>query len=74
MNTFLFYVGSGKCPPGGGDSNVTIKNWKLLRKKARSAPGPYYTNNTIVAYYTNNTIVAHITLTIQVIFVISTNC
>ena len=38
MNTFLFYVGSGKCPPGGGDSNVTIKNWKLLRKKARSAP------------------------------------
>ena len=33
-----FYVGSGKCPPGGGDSNVTIKNWKLLRKKARSAP------------------------------------
>ena len=37
MNTFLFYVGSGKCPPGGG-VNVTIKNWKLLRKKARSAP------------------------------------
>ena len=51
FNEYFFVLsgggGLGKCPPGG-NPNVTIKNWKLLRKKSRSAPG-YIT--VFITYY-----------------------